>query len=202
MHRFLLASASQWALFTVFSLILLPAPHLHAQNIPTEYKTADVTAFLGYADTNTDYSVQHDTGLVFGVDYTRYFRFPVIPSIEARAMLLNGPVVDQHTYLVGPRFQMDFLQRRLHPYVNLLIGEGYMYYHFPPSPGYTQDNSIIEALGAGIDVDVYRNFLIKGDFQNQLWNFGDNFTLSSKSVTIGVAYRIPFKPHLSQQYVH
>ena len=37
--------------------------------------------------------------------------------------------------------------------------------------------------------------------QNQLWNFGNNFTLSSKAWTLGVAYRIPFKPHLSQQYV-
>jgi hypothetical protein len=96
---------------------------------------------------------------------------------------------------------MDFFHQRLHPYVNFLIGEGYIVFNHPFIPGYTQDNSVIKALGAGIDVDVYRNFLVKGDFQNQLWNFGNNFTLSSKAWTLGVAYRIPFKPHLSQQYV-
>ena len=202
------------AAFFAFPILFLTAlsSNSHAQQLPNEYKRADIFAFTGFASTNPDYGPRRDTGALIGVDYTRYvLRPPFAPSLELRANFLSGPIVNEHSYLIGPRIRANL--GRYHPYGNFLIGLGQLNYapSAEPLPGYTHDSGRVFSTGGGIDIDIYRNFQLKADIQHQSWNLGINtvvvpdgraFTLSPTPITLGISYRIPFRPYISQQDVH
>jgi hypothetical protein len=176
--------------------VAIPSPAV-AQAGSTARKSMDVSIFAGYNNITPDYGNWHNTGVTFGANVTRYFRFPIKPSLEIRANISHGPTVNEDTYLFGVRGLMDF--GRFHPYGDFLIGPGKIYYNgFFPNPGdhsYTSDGSVVESPGGGIDVDVYRNIAVKADFQGQFWNLGENDTLSPKAITFGVVYHFPFRPN-------
>jgi hypothetical protein len=161
------------------------------QAVNTASKTTDISVFGGYTNITPDYAHARDNGLTFGANATRYFHFPVKPGVEARYTFSNGPTVNENAILFGPRGQFEL--RRFHPYVDFLFGHGTIGYNFPnPSPATT--GAFVTVPGAGVDIDIFRNFQAKADFQFEHWNFGGNYILTPAVFTFGVTYRIPFKP--------
>ena len=183
-------------------IVAIAAPHARAQAISTASKSASIDIFGGFVDTAPDYSDQRDTGGAIGVDYTRYFHLPVHIAVEARANSVSGSVVNERTVLGGIKLGRDY--RRFTPYADFLIGIGTIKYAVPPIPGYTSDRGRTYSYGGGVDIPVYKTFSVKADFQLQSWNLGVNsitrpqggdYTLSPTMLTLGINYRIPFRPH-------
>lgn len=194
----------------LLTLAALPASRAFAQADYTAARPAELLVFGGYTHVNPDYGPTNNNGVVFGVDYLHSFGWLITPGLEFRANINNGANVSQHTYTVGLRAGADY-RRRFHFYGDFLIGPGFTRY-----PIYTDgvreivpDGGRVYSLGGGADIDLTDNFLFKADFQVQEWNLGPNsatnpdggdFTLSPTALTLGVSYRIPFKPWVSHKY--
>jgi hypothetical protein len=176
---------------------------MSAQAIPTSSKSAEISVFGGYMGSHMDYGPHSVKGFAGGADFTIFPRFFVAPSLEVRAA--EGINVDatEKTLLVGLRLQHD-LGRRLHPYVDALIGLGEIAFHPNPYPGYTSDRSRALDFGGGINIDVSHHFAAKLDVQAQHWNLGQNgfsganssnsnFVLQPIQALLGVTYTIPFR---------
>ena len=196
------ASKSPRALITLslFVLAALSAAPARAQRDSSASKSAEISAFGGFTNLNSDYGSRNN-GITLGADYTRFFHFPVAPSFEVRANRTSGIGLTEESVLFGLRLEAPFRQR-FHPYATVLYGGTKIIFKTPPSPTYTYDQSSATSIGGGIDVDVTRNFRAKFDYQQQFENFGPNgtqpndadFTLTPAGFTVGVVYRIPFKP--------
>ena len=176
-----------FALWAVFFAIL-SSRQLSAQARTSASKTQDIDLFAGVELANPEYGPNNNAGAAFGVDFTRYFRLPIQPSLELRANFNGGTYASEHSYLFGLRGAYPF--RALTPYVDFLLGPGNI--HYPLNVGYTGDNSIVYDFGGGLDLAVMRNFSLKLDLQQQRWNTG---TLKFTPVVgiVGVSYRIPFR---------
>lgn len=169
-----------------------------AQRDASASKAADLSVFGGYTYSHPDYASFHNNGFTAGIDYTRYLRWPIIPSFEIRANHNTGKIMDQESALGGLRLQADL--RRFHPYADALFGGTEITYHFPPDPHNPHDRAFTTSIGGGVDIDLVRSFSAKFDFQEQFENYGPNgtkvdnsdFTLSPTFFTIGVVYHIPF----------
>jgi hypothetical protein len=176
------------------------APAAQAQRSASASKSAEISAFAGYTNINSDYGTRN-SGVTLGADYTRFFHFPVVPSFEVRGNYTSGLSLTEESVLFGLRLEAPFRQR-FHPYATLLYGGTKIYFNFPPSPRYTYDQAPATSIGGGIDVDVAHTFRAKLDYTQQFENFGPNgtqpnnanFTLTPAGFTVGVVYRIPFKP--------
>ena len=181
----------------LFSLVLpcilavLPRP-LPAQARTTASKTQDVSIFGGVEFADPKYGPDNNTGGAIGVDFTRYFRIPIAPSLEARANLNSGTYANEHSYLFGLRGAYTY--RFLTPYADFLVGPGNI--HYPLNVGYTGDNSAVYNYGGGVELGNVRNFSLKLDIQKQRWNTG-TFKFQPTVGVIGVTYHIPFKPKRS-----
>jgi hypothetical protein len=182
-------------LFTtlVFTALLVAPPRAVAQAVPAAQKALDISAFGGYLNTDSDYGPYRNTGEAFGVDVSHRYRFPVVPSLEFRINLTNGPAVAERTYLPGLRGTATVF-RILHPYGTFLVGPGTIHFNFP-NGGYTGDSSTVFNFGGGVNADVYENFQVMADFQYQHWNLGGTDTLTPSLLLFGVTYHIPFRPY-------
>jgi len=187
-HRW---TKSIWISITAASILMLVCPtHLAAQATATATAPIDASVFVGYTRTYPDYGQVTNPGVTFGFDFAHYFKFPIVPSLEARANISNGTIVNEKTFLFGVRADPK-LHGRFHPYGTFLIGPGTLHYVLPNGfPGYTGDNSVVKSIGGGIDFDVYKHFQVKADVQYQFWNFGSNYTLTPTTYLIGVTYRL------------
>ena len=195
---------------TLLLLLLLAAfvqiPAARAQSLPGANKKADIAVFGGFDHSNPDFGAQRNNGIVLGGDYTRYFGWRIAPSFEVRVNRTTGFEMDQEAFFGGLRVKTDI--RRFHPYANFLVGGTKITFHFPPNPHYLTDTATAFSFGGGLDFDVYRNFQLKVDYQEQMENFGGNgtqpnnadFTLSPTHFAVGVVYRIPFHDHKRQSY--
>jgi hypothetical protein len=172
-----------------------------AQAIPGASRTADVAVFGGFTNSNPDFGPHNNNGFTIGADYTRFFGWRIAPTFEIRAGYNSGDVVSQKTILGGLRLGADL--HRFHPYANALFGGNKIDFKVLPDPGlpsYNYDESFTTSYGGGIDVDAYRNFQVKVDYQFQSSNYGGNglqphnadFTLAPTFLTIGVVYHLPF----------
>lgn len=166
----------------------------HGQAVRTASKSADISVFAGYQRVHPDYGPYSSNGAMFGVDLTRYFHFPVVPSLEFRANFNSNIAVTEHTYLVGFRAAVPF--RRIVPYADILVGPGFI--NFPYNIGYTHDDSTVYSYGGGVELPIIHNVALKLDAQGQHWNTGE-FTYTPTLGSIGVAYTIPFRPHLHRR---
>jgi Outer membrane protein beta-barrel domain len=198
----------------ILSLILLLSAtvplNIQAQAMPNASRTAEISAFGGVDIASPDFDHPHDTGAAVGVDYARFFRWPVYPAVELRGNFTSGPTVNEDSYLIGLRAQTDF-RRHFHPYVDFLAGIGSIKYAHPLNPHDTHDQGTAYSFGAGVDIDLVRHFQARIDFQRQSWNFGLNgdfkpsggdYTLTPSVLLIGINYRIPFHPWVRQQDLH
>lgn len=183
-HLWLILAAAGACLHTV----------AHAQAVRTASKSADISVFAGYERVHPDYGPYSSNGGMFGVDLTHYFHFPVVPSLEFRANINSNIAVQEHTYLVGFRAAVPF--RRIVPYANFLVGPGFI--NFPYNIGYTHDDSKVYSYGGGVELPVTHGFALKLDAQEQHWNTGE-FTYTPTLGTVGIAYTIPFRPHIHRR---
>jgi hypothetical protein len=180
-----------------FLIGMSPLSRLAAQGRETASRPADISVFGAYSNSYTDFGKPRDNGASFGADYTRFFaRLPIAPSIEIRANILNGPVVNEDSYVGGLRATLPL--HKFRPYADALLGLGTIHYAVPLTPSYSGDTSTVYCFGAGIDTRVAANFDVKLDAQYQSWNFGNfgpggtAFTLTPTIFTVGVVYHIPF----------
>lgn len=178
---------------------LLPTT-LRAQALPTATRSADISVFAGFLTDTPDYGPYRNNGVSAGVDYTRYIRLPIEPSIELRTNIADGKTVNERTYLFGPRVALRLPQRslrRFHPYADLLVGIGDIHFNFNNN-GYLGDNSTVYSYGGGVDIDLVRHFQARFDFNGQHWKTGRNVTYTPNLILFGVVYHIPFRPHIRQ----
>lgn len=180
-------------IYAVFILLLTPQL-LKAQSSPTASRTGDLSVYGAYARVTPDYGPQKNNGAIFGVDYTRFLRWPVTPSLEFRGKVAPGPVVGERTFGGGIRVERRF--RHFRPYADFLISSGVMTFTHPTinTKGelYASDNSIVYSAGLGVDYDVTRRWSGRFDYQFEHWSLGTNQTYTPEVMSIGVVYHIPF----------
>lgn len=179
-------------------LATLSSPKCFAQASPTLGKSAEISTFAGALSLSPAYGGNRDFGGTVGIDFTRYFntsRFA--PSLEFRANMAHGPVVNEHSYLLGLKEQVQVGQR-FYPYVDALWGRGNI--HFNQNSGYVGDNSGTIDFGAGLDIDIMPRFQAKIDWQTQRWKLDPaHDAFHPNGVVFGIVYRIPFRRFVSQQ---
>ena len=196
-------SVLRLAMLAALPLTVFAGASAHAQAISTAGRGAAIYVFGGASYNQPDYGPDQykDWGFMFGGGYDRYFRvgkWPVGAGLEARMTRVTGTIVDENTWGGGLRLNTE-IYGRIHPFVDALAGEGTLKYHFlpfPSDPNYTQDNGWILQYGFGVDVDVYRNFSVKLDGQQQNWTLGKNYTLGPAIYSAAIVYRIPFRSYI------
>ena len=176
------------------TLIVSTAPACLAQATRTASKGADISVFGAYQIAHPDYGPDNTHGGAVGAAYTAYLHLPVEPSLEFRANFNSNYAVIEHSYVVGLRAAVPL--GILKPYADFLVGPGTI--QFPLNRGYPSDNSTVYSYGGGLDVHITGNFSARFDLQAQHWNTGE-LTYTPTLGTLGVVYRIPFHPHVSQR---
>jgi len=159
-----------------------------AQAIVAAQRGAEIAPFVSTTMLSPDWGGKNDYGYTLGVDYTRFIRSIVQPSIEARFTSATGPVVNEHSFTGGLKLQATI--HRVHPYATLLVGQGDIIFVHPVG-NYLSDNSIVYSLGAGAEFPIARSLRARVDFTHQTWNLDPN-GLTPVTYSIGVAYSLPF----------
>ena len=184
--------------FLFATLLFLPASrYLKGQALPTAARKAEFSAFATYSRVTTDYGYPNN-GATVGLQYLRFVRWYVTPSIEFRVKAtFDGRTVDEHTWGGGVRFERRILDFR--PYGNFFISSGTIHYNFsspynphPVGKPYTSDNSIVYSPGFGIDYNLSKYWGARFDYQFEFWNLGNNQTLTPQAMSFGILYRIQF----------
>lgn len=189
-------------LFPLLICGMLSVPRAAAQADVTAYKKADISAFVMFTSNKPDYGEFRNSGVTLGADYTRYFHWWVQPSLEIRGGTDSGKLIKQKTALVGLRLKADF-RHRYHPYGDFLVGGSWIDFVVPPVPGYNNDQGFTRSYGGGIEVDVWKTWGAKFDYQGEHTVYTDRFNpihLTPGKVSAGVVYRFPFKKHLGHGY--
>jgi len=182
--------------------VLLCAELLYAQARPTASKSGGISFFGLYTRGDTDRTdVTGDThinnGITFGGDYTHYFHWIVTPSIELRMKFLPGDTVGQKTF--GGGFRLEHRWGSFVPYAGFFASFGRLTFTHPDRTGpgrpYTHDSSIVYSAGPGLDYDVTANWSLRADYQLERWKIGRYNGFVPQAFSIGVLYRIPFRPY-------
>ncbi len=191
MHFFRLATFFIPALPYILLLSALSSP---AQRESTAYKTAGVSVFGGYLNLAPDVGPFRDNGFAAGIDYTRYFHFPLTPSVEVRSNVAKGTAVNEKSYLVGLRGEGTLLHI-YHPYGDFLVGKGTIHYNQQYfGEGYILgDSSAVFSYGGGVNIEIAHDWQLKLDVQQQRWRPGVYTYYHPLGLLVGVDYRIPFK---------
>jgi opacity protein-like surface antigen len=186
----------------IFSLLTLVVVGFHseslgAQGLPTASKEAAISFFGAYSRVNTDRSSQKDNGFTVGFAYTRYLHWFLTPSLEVRCKIANGDSVVEKTFGGGIRVEHRF--KNFYPYANFFGSYGKIRFTNPitsvPGPRYYYDDSTVYSTGAGLDYDITSNWAARVDYQFEHWHTGLKNTFTPQIFSIGILYRIPFKPY-------
>jgi hypothetical protein len=146
---------------------------------------------------NTDRSSQKDNGFTVGFAYTRYLHWLLTPSLEVRCKIATGGTVSEKTFGGGIRVEHRF--KNFYPYANFFGSYGKITFTNPitsvPGPRYYYDDSTVYSTGAGLDYDITSNWAARVDYQFEHWHTGLRNTFTPQIFSIGILYRIPFKPY-------
>ena len=190
---------SRIPIFAVLTLpfLILQSKSLEAQGLPTASKEAGISFFGTYSRVSTDRSSQKDNGFTVGFAYTRYLHWFLTPSLEVRCKIANGGTVGEKTFGGGIRVEHRF--RNFYPYANFFGSYGKITFANPitsvPGPRYYYDDSTVYSTGAGLDYDITSNWAARVDYQFEHWHTGFRNTFTPQIFSIGILYRIPFKPY-------
>jgi opacity protein-like surface antigen len=181
---------NHWKLILPITLgLLFSIPSaVSAQAIVAGQRGAEIAPFVQTTILNPDYGQTDNKGYTVGVDYTRFLRSIIQPSVEVRYVSANGTTVDEHSLTGG--LKLGVTVHNIHPYVTFLAGTGGITF-VHPSPGYPSDTATVFSFGGGADFNVLPNWKLRADFLQQNWNI-DPLTLSPMVLSVGVSYRIPF----------
>ena len=170
---------------------------LHAQARPAAERPADLSVFALYNRLDPDYGQDVNNGFAFGLDYTRYPNWWVKPSLEFRGRYNSGRVVTESVYSGGIRLVKPI--HEFHMYGDVLFGAGSIKYNYPSVPilpngkPYTSDGTTVLSVGGGVDIDLWRDFSLRGDYQYEWWRL-DKYTpiyLNPYAYSFGIVYHIP-----------
>jgi len=190
---------SRIPIFAVLTLpfLILQSKSLEAQGLPTASKEAAISFFGTYSRVSTDRSSQKDNGFTVGFAYTRYLHWLLTPSLEVRCKIATGGTVSEKTFGGGLRVEHRF--KNFYPYANFFGSYGKITFANPitsvPGPRYYYDDSTVYSTGAGLDYDITSNWAARVDYQFEHWHTGFRNTFTPQIFSIGILYRIPFKPY-------
>jgi len=173
----------------LFAILLASAGIVSAQALITAGRGSEIAPFAQTTLIYPDWGPNRNFGYTVGIDYTRYIRSIVQPSIEIRLTGANGKAVNEHTYTGGLKLQTTI--HGVHPYATILAGYGTIAFNYP-NGSYTGDNSVIYSLGGGADFHVTSQCKLRLDFSQQEWNLGTNASLTPVALSVGVSYALPF----------
>jgi hypothetical protein len=188
--------------FPIFAVLTLPFLIVHSKSVegqgrPTASKEAAISLFGTYSRVSTDRSSQKDNGFTVGAAYTRYLHWLLTPSLEVRCKIATGGTVSEKTFGGGIRVEHRF--KNFYPYANFFGSYGKITFANPitsvPGPRYYYDDSTVYSAGAGLDYDITSNWAARVDYQFEHWHTGFKNTFTPQIFSIGILYRIPFKPY-------
>jgi hypothetical protein len=172
----------------ILGILIATARVAPAQALETADRGSEITPFAQYTVLSPDWGGTKNIGYTVGLDYTRFIRSIVQPSLELRASDAGGSTVGEHSFIGGLKLQTTI--HRIRPYATFLAGKGFITFDQPIN-GYISDNSFIVSLGAGAIFTIHSQLDLRLDFTHQQWNI-DPQTLTPATLGIGIAYRIPF----------
>ena len=73
--------------------------------------------------------------------------------------------------------------RSLHPYVKLLVADGWIHFYDPGNPSYVSDSRVIMIPGGGVECPVTPYLRVRGDYELQPW---PAFSAFAQGFTLGV----------------
>jgi opacity protein-like surface antigen len=155
----------------------------------TADRGAAITPFAQSTMLYPDWGPTRNYGYTAGLDYTRFIRSIVQPSLELRITTANGNTVNEHSYTGGLKLQAPAIHF-IHPYITVLGGKGFIDFVHPIN-GYISDSSFVYSLGGGADFTIHSQWDLRVDYTHQQWNIEPQ-TLTPVTVGVGIAYRIPF----------
>jgi len=177
--------------------LFLRSETLEAQGLPAASKEAAISFFGAYSRVNTDRSSQKDNGFTVGFAYTRYLHWLLTPSLEVRCKIATGATVSEKTFGGGIRVEHRF--KNFYPYANFFGSYGKITLANPvtsgPGPHYYYDDSTVYSAGGGLDYDITSTWAARVDYQYEHWHTGLKNTFNPQIFSIGILYRIPFKPY-------
>ena len=176
---------------------------MQAQGNATASRSLEISVFGGPAGVFTGLDGGHNLSLTVGADVGFRPFYGFLPAVEVRGLYAvdDGTVVAQKNILGGLRLEKR--RRGLRLYGDVVFGRGSLHYlngGYLDQAGdylYTSNTTNVVSPGAGVSVDLVRNFSLFADAQFQ--HYATPVTVSgslwSKPVTIGVIYRLPFDRH-------
>jgi opacity protein-like surface antigen len=195
----LICPLSRISIFSLLTLLLLVfrSESIEAQSSPTASKEAAISFFGTYSRVSTDRESEKDNGFTVGFAYTRYLHWLLTPSLEVRSKIATGGTVSEKTFGGGIRVEHRF--KNFYPYANFFGSYGKITFTNPitsvPGPRYYYDDSTVYSTGAGLDYDITSNWAARVDYQFEHWHTGLKNTFTPQIFSIGILYRIPFKPY-------
>jgi hypothetical protein len=175
--------------FFLVGILATSARIAPAQALVTAQRGAEIAPFAQTVLLSPDWGQTNNIGYTVGIDYTRFIRSIVQPSLELRMTSASGTTVNEQSYLGGLKLQPPAIHR-VHPYVAILGGRGFIDFNHATN-GYTGDNSFVFSIAGGARFPITSQLDLTVDYSWQQWNL-DPQTLNPTTLGVGVAYRIPF----------
>jgi hypothetical protein len=167
-----------------------------AQASVTAQRGAEISPFVQTTLLRPDWGQTNNIGYTVGVDYTRFIRSIVQPSLELRMSSASGKTVNEKSYLGG--FKLATTIHGVQPYATLLAGTGSIRFNYPVA-GYNTDTSFVYSIGGGAEFHVLPAWKVRADFAQQHWDL-DPTILTPITMSVGISYSIPF--HGGGGWVH
>jgi hypothetical protein len=168
--------------------VLLAATHIaSAQAIVSAERGAEISAFGQATLVTPDWGQKNNLGYTLGVDYTRFIRSIVQPSIELRITRADGLDVAERSYAGGLKLAAGSF-RGVEPYVTVLLGHGNIDMHHSTN-SYVGDSGMIYSLGGGGELNVTSKIKLRLDMTRQTWHLDPN-VLNPLTFSVGVSYRL------------
>lgn len=174
----------------------------HGQAAATATERLHISVFAGGSGIDTGLNSGRNVGFTLGADFSLRRYLGLNPSVEVRSTypVDAGSVDGQRNVLAGIRLSAKL--RRIHPYVDFLVGRGRIDYTPPLSDPqrtyvYVQSSSNVLSPGAGFDLDLGPSFALRADVQLQRYDspVTTSGSLYAKPLTLGLVYRLSFERH-------
>jgi opacity protein-like surface antigen len=162
----------------------------------TARRGTEIAPFMLTSLLSPDWGQTRNLGFTAGIDYTRFLRSVVQPSLELRFSNAPGINVGEHSFTGGLKIATTI--HGIHPYATMLAGTGGITF-MNPVDTYGSDTSVVYSLGGGVELNVRPQWKLRADYSRQHWNL-DPQTLTPTMYSVGVAYTIPF--HGAGGWVH
>jgi opacity protein-like surface antigen len=154
----------------------------------TAQRGAEIAPFVQTTLLRPDWGSTDNIGFSAGVDYTRFIRSIVQPSLELRMTDANGTNLGERSFTGGLKLGTSI--HGIHPYGTFLAGTGLLTFTHPIAY-YKSDSAFVYSIGGGAEFNVLPSWKVRADFSQQHWAL-DPTTLTPMTFSLGVAYSIPF----------